>query len=401
MTLRAYGILVAAFFTVFIAYAIRYGYGLLLPRMLPALGITKTQAGVIYAAYFVAYTVFSPLLGFLSDRFDVRRILTAFTTLLELGAFLMAYATTVGQAAFFFTLAGIGHAACWAPVVAMVQRWVADRNRGTALAIATMGSGVGIAAWSLLLPAVVEQFNWRAGWITLGVFGFFVAGLNWLLVDNPPSNATEGAAMPERQPPIKTQARMYLRLLQERHLWLIGCAYLLVGFTVLVPYTFLTAYATEELGMSFSAGARFITLMAVAGMAGKLGLGILSDRWGRIQVMILCGLLMGAGCWGVANVGLVATKYFFVVLFGLGFGAVWPVYAAAAPDFFAKSAAGSVIGLWTVFLGLGSILSPVVCGWSIDASGTYRWAFDIGLISALLSALLLMPLFRSARRAAR
>ena len=108
MTLRAYGIIVAAFFTVFIAYAIRYGYGLLLPRMLPALGITKTQAGVIYAVYFVAYTIFSPLLGFLSDRFDVRRILTAFTALLALGAFLMASAATVGQAALFFTLAGIG-----------------------------------------------------------------------------------------------------------------------------------------------------------------------------------------------------------------------------------------------------------------------------------------------------
>jgi MFS family permease len=399
MTLRAYGIIVAAFFTVFIAYAIRYGYGLLLPRMLPALGITKTQAGVIYAAYFVAYTLFSPLLGFLSDRMDVRRILTAFTALLALGAFLMAYAVTVGQAALFFTLAGIGHAACWAPVVALVQRWVADRNRGSALAVATMGSGVGIAVWSLVLPAIVGRFSWRAGWISMGAFGLCVAGVNWLLVDNPPPSAGERLAIQERQIPLRTQGRMYLRLLQERHLWLIGLSYLLVGFTVLVPYTFLTAYATEELRMPFSAGARFITLMAVAGMVGKLGLGILSDRWGRLQVMILCGLLMGLGCWGIANIGLIPAKFFFVALFGFGFGAVWPVYAAAAPDFFAKSATGSVIGLWTVFLGLGSILSPVVCGWSIDASGTYQWAFDIGLISALFSALLLVPLFRSARSA--
>ena len=64
MSKRAYGVLTASFFTIFIAYAIRYGYGLLLPEMLPTLGISKTQAGIIYASYFFAYTIFSPISGF-------------------------------------------------------------------------------------------------------------------------------------------------------------------------------------------------------------------------------------------------------------------------------------------------------------------------------------------------
>ena len=37
----------ACFLTVFISYSIRYGYGVLLPEMLPALAITKAEAGVI------------------------------------------------------------------------------------------------------------------------------------------------------------------------------------------------------------------------------------------------------------------------------------------------------------------------------------------------------------------
>ena len=57
---RAIAVILAGFLTVSIAYAIRYGYGMLLPQMLPALGITKTQAGIIYSAYFVAYTLFFP-----------------------------------------------------------------------------------------------------------------------------------------------------------------------------------------------------------------------------------------------------------------------------------------------------------------------------------------------------
>jgi MFS family permease len=398
MSLRGYGVFTAAFFTVSIAYAVRYGYGMLLPGMLATLDITKTQAGVIYAAYFGAYTVFSPILGTLSDRFDSRILLTCFTALAAAGALLMAFVTTVPEAAVVFALAGVGHAACWAPVVSLVQQWADDRHRGTTLAVVTMGSGVGIAAWSLLLPAIVERANWQAGWIQLGIFGCFVAGLNFLFIRNPGGSDGDLSTL-TRADVTRTLPRVSCRqFLGSLHLWLIGCSYLLVGFTVLVPFTFLGVYAAEELHLPYTTATRFFTIIAVAGMAGKLSLGVLSDCWGRIRVMMISCCLLGVGCWGIANVPDLRLKIFFVVLVGIGFGAVWPVYAAAAMDFFPKSAAGSVIGVWTFFLGLGSIVSPIVCGWSIDFSGSYTWAFNIGSVAAMLSAALLLPLLYQSER---
>ncbi len=69
-----------------------------------------------------------------------------------------------------------------------------DNNRGTALAFATMGSGVGIASWSLLLPEIVVRSSWNYGWISMGVFGFIVAGVNFLLIRNPPAqNVSSGS----------------------------------------------------------------------------------------------------------------------------------------------------------------------------------------------------------------
>ena len=57
MTLRGYGIIVAAFFTVSIAYAVRYGYCMLLPGMISSLHITMTQSGLISSVYFVFFTI--------------------------------------------------------------------------------------------------------------------------------------------------------------------------------------------------------------------------------------------------------------------------------------------------------------------------------------------------------
>ena len=111
--------------------------------------------------------------------------------------------------------------------------------------------------------------------------------------------------------------------------------------------------------------------------------------------MMLCGALVAAGCLGMAYF----QRYLILVLctfvFGIGYGAIWPVYAASAVDFFSKGSAGAVVGLWTIYLGVGSMLSPVVTGWTIDATGGYVWAFLLAVIGAAISLLLLLPIART------
>jgi MFS family permease len=80
---------------------------------------------------------------------------------------------------------------------------------------------------------------------------------------------------------------------------------------------------------------------------------------------------------------------------GVGYGTIWPVYAASARDLFSKDYSGSIVGLWTLYHGLGSVVAPILGGWTIDATGTYVWAFILAVASSVFSFLLLLPLARS------
>jgi MFS family permease len=80
----AWVILIVSFITILTNISIRFSYGILMPEMITSLKITKTQAGVIASSFYLAYTIFSPLLGFLIDRVSARKLLTLFSFILEL-----------------------------------------------------------------------------------------------------------------------------------------------------------------------------------------------------------------------------------------------------------------------------------------------------------------------------
>jgi len=392
---RVVPILIAGFSTVFVAFAIRYGYGLLLPEMLSSLSISKTEAGVIYSSYFLTATLLSPALGFLVDRWDARVILTVFVALLGMGACLMSFSATVLQASFFFAIVGIGQSACWAPVVTVVLRWVSEKRRGIALSIVDLGSTVSIAFWSMIIPLMIVPYGWRMVWVCIGVLGLLVAGMNFFFVRSHPSPELESPVSrvaPKVQIPIKAA---YMAILRDKRFHLIGFSYLLISFSILIPLLFLTVYGTQELKISYSSAAGLLAVAGVAGAIGKLVLGPISDLVGRVKVMMLCGVLIAAGGLGFAYARELVVLILFTAVFGIGYGTIWPVFAASARDLFSKEYAGSIVGLWTVYHGLGSIVAPVFAGWTIDATGTYFWAFILTVTSAILSFLLLLPLAKS------
>lgn len=397
MTKRAICVVAAGFFTCFVSFAIRYCYGLVLPYMLSALAISKTEAGVIFSSYFITVTILSPLTGILADRFDIKIILTVFVSILAAGACLMSVSSSVVQASIFFAMIGIGHSACWAPVVTVVMRWVSPKRIGIAVSVVDLGVTAGIAVWSIIVPIIIRCYSWRAVWVSLGITAFFVVGMNLFLIKSHPEMEADTQNMQKEQTPIR---KSYSTIFQDSRFYLIGFSYLLISFSIIIPFTFLVSYMTQQLMMPYASATSLLLIIAVTGAIGKLLLAYVSDRVGRLEIMMLCGLLTAFGIFGMVSTHELSTLYILSAIFGIGYGTLWAIYAASARDFFPEEYSASIIGLWTLFNGLGSIIAPIISGWIIDTTGTYNLAFILAAIGSLLSALLLLPVKRLSRHSA-
>ncbi len=360
----------------FMAYGIRYAYGIVAPEMATSLGINEAQVGLVYSSFLGVYTATSLLVGFLVDVKDLRRVVLLFLPLFALGTGLMGLVGNLPEAALAFGIAGAGASVGWTPLVVWVQRAYPTR-RGIYLGLLQIGCNLGFGTLGLLLPFIVGNLGWRAAWELLGL-----AAAAWLI---PITAMAGGATLPERRDPSLSR---YLddmaSALRERAFWQGGLSYMLASYAIMTPLAFSASYAVS-MGASDAEGGALFTLIGLVGIAGALGLPSLSDRVGRPRALTINNAIMALGLAGSALAGSYWALAAWTSLIGISYGGVWVLYAALARDLYGGEVAGGVMGAWTLLAGIGLLLSPPLGGLLVDASRGYGLAYLVAAAAAALS----------------
>jgi sugar phosphate permease len=394
----AWIVLAVCFVNLFVNYGIRLGYSVVLPEMIRTLGFSRRQAGDIFNAYFLAYICLSLFAGNLTDRLGARKIIPMFGIVLGIGTLLMGTAASFWQASLFFGIVGMGAAAMWTPIIALVQRWFAVQRRGMALGILSTGFGLGFASMGKLFPMIVAEWSWRYCWYFLGIAALLMVFVNLLLLRSKPEDkglvpwgTSAGEIVPTPQatggPKVETR---YSEILTTGRFWILGFSYLLIAGSLYIPTTFMVDYARHELGFPYEQASLLATIHGIGQIAGVLTIGMISDYIGRRMTILLSNL-----CIAVSIVCIVASGGNQVWLFasvgalGAFFGATFPMYGAAGGDYFRKEIMGTVIGALTIFYGTGAILAHRFAGQIRDTTGSFTFSFIIAIVASVIAAALM------------
>ena len=158
------------------------------------------------------------------------------------------------------------------------------------------------------------------------------------------------------------------------------------------------------LGFGPARGAEMLALMLGCGVVSRLGFGLLMDRIGGLQTLLIAsGLQCLALFFFLPFRGLTA-MYIVSALFGLFQGGLVPCYAMIVREYFKPSEAGMRMGLiimaTLVGMALGGWLSGAIYDWTRSYTAAFvngiAWNFvNIGIVIYLLSKRGLMFNFRT------
>lgn len=306
----------------------------------------------------------------LADRFGPRIVCSAGMALIALGLLATSWATSLLAVYLSYgLLVGLGIALVYTPSIASVQPWFTTR-RGLAGGIASSGVGAGTLLVPVLVAMAIGPMPWREAMqlLALGVLvlGLLAAGL---LRRAPAAQAAPGASSVSSAGGSASGLSLRETLRSPTFRWLY-LATVLASPVMFIPFAHVSASARDMgLGEAFAVG--LVGLIGVGSLVGRFAIGLLADRLGRAQTLVLMQLSMGASyvLWGAA--GGQAMLVLFALWFGLSYGSIVSLLPAIYMDYFGGRSVASVVGTLYSGAALGNLLGPVLAGAVFDHSGHY------------------------------
>jgi MFS family permease len=334
------------------------------PYRILELGGSEVAAGMFLGFLTYASAFSAPITGSLADRFGKRRMLI--TCSLVLSGFAAAYAITTDHRV-LLALALL-HGCFWSGLLSASSAYITDF-----IPAARRSEGIGYWGLSTIFaiafaPSLGFWLYHRGGWLwlcaSIGILNLVMAAIAWQLV--------------EFASPRKEAAFFGRHLIEWRVLALSLTLFLYsFGYGGITSFAALYADANHVVPKEI-----FFTTFAIVVLATRPILGPLGDRIGYRRVFLPCLVLVTAGLALLAASGTRSGIVVAAAVFGTGFGAAYPAFAAYARRHVDPSrrgaAFGSILAAFDTGIGTGSIAS----GWIVHRHG-FSAAFSV---AAVLSA---------------
>jgi MFS family permease len=328
------------------------------------LGGSTFASGLFLGLLTYASALSAPLTGAFADRIGQRKILIVCS--LALAAFSAAYAVIPSYRAMLALV--VVHGVFWSGLLSASAAYLTgllpDDRRAE-----------GIAYWGLSTVAAIAVaptvgfWIYRQGWGWLCAEGvalnLVMAGIAWTLKEEP-----RAAPSPRRGSLLEWRV-----LVVSASLFLYSFGY--GGIT-----SFSALYAAAN---GVGPPGLYLTTLALVILVSRPLAGRLGDRWGYRRVFVPCLVLITAGLGLLAAGATRESMVLSAIVFGLGFGTAYPVFAAYVLRGVGPARRGAAFGAILAAFDTGIGTGSMTIGWLIQRFG-FRTAFAA---AAALSALAL------------
>ncbi|NKI99852.1 MFS transporter [Novosphingobium sp. SG707] len=402
-TRTRYKIIALIFLVTTLNYADRATFSIAGSAAARELSLTPVTTGYVLSAFAWAYALAQIPGGALLDRFGTKRIYTiaiAIWSVLTAAQALVGIVPGVSAVTALFTLrflVGLAEAPSFPGNARLVAAWFPGAERGTASAIFNSAQYFALVAFAPMMGWMVHAHGWRSVFWMMGVVGVIAALIFAKMIHGPDRhpgvNAAELDLIREGggQIALESSSGQSLAfnwanirpLLANRMMLGIYIGQYSINVLTYFFVTWFPIYLVKERGLSITQAGFAAALPAICGFGGGLVGGVISDRilkhsgsLDRARKMpLVLGMVLASsilGCVWLDNQAAVIAVM-ALAFFGKGVASLgWAVMADVAP----KRLAGLSSGVFNMFGNAAGIVTPIVVGYIVGATGS----FDLALL---------------------
>ncbi|NQV85008.1 MAG: MFS transporter [Rhodospirillales bacterium] len=330
----------------FLSYLVRVVNAVIAPDLVAELGLTAADLGLLTSANFLAFAAAQLPLGILLDRYGPRRTESVLLLFAALGAFLFATATSAPGLITGRALIGLGTSACLMAAFKAYVLWLPSERIPLVNGLQMAAGGLGAVVGTVPVEMAMTVTDWRGLFFVFGGLALMFSAIIFLVVPRRHGSETIPGTMTD-------QISGIVEVFTSPQFWRIA------PMTIASQSMFLGTqslwsgpWMSDVAGLGRDTIAHHLLWIAIAMVAGFLGMGAIAERLGRLGVKTIHVAFTGILVFAIVQLPM-ALQWTGAVLpmwmmFGF-FGTAGILSYAALPKFFPPEMTGRVITGLNVF----------------------------------------------------
>ena len=378
------------------------------PFLAKDLGLDYAVLGIAFSAFSWSYAAAQIPGGLLLDRLGVRLTYFLSVTCWSICTAVQALATGLGSLVATRLALGAAESPAFPSNSRILSTWFPQQERARATGVYCIGQYFGLAFLSPMLFWVSATFGWRTLFFAVGALGV-TFGLVWLAMYRDPhasrsvnqaelDHIAAGGGLGDRATAGDFSWKNVRFLLSRRQIIGASIGQFASNSTLVFFLTWFPTYLATERHMGWIKVGFFAVLPFISATLGVVLGGTLSDlllrRTGSANLArklpIACGLILTTA---IAAANFAARDSLVIAVMSLAFfgqgmcNLGWTLIADIAP----KELMGLTSGLFNLCANLAGIITPLVIGLVVSATGSFVWA--LGFIAVVAACGVLSYVF--------
>ena len=362
--------------------------------------------GAGLAVYYLVGAIFSPIAGWLADRYGTRKMMIGAGVSFVTSMVLLGFVSSLWQ---FFLVFGVllafTQSIAMVPMIAAVSGWFRHRL-GLAVGLLWAAGGLGSAAIAPAVGFLLENVGWRATFWSIGIVGGAVILVLVPFFRNSPTDKGLRAygvrdGDPEELSWSRTVEKLRLKTFNQhirktKEFWnlplihSLGCA----GHGIILIYSIPIAV---EQSISLTAAAFILSLINIFSIGSRFLTPMIAERVGGKPAMVAALAIQGVSVLVLFWAGDAWNFYLFAILFGIGFGGEMSAYPVVNRQYFGTGPIGTFYGIEIMGALVGHAVATALAGFVIFVTGSFAPVLVISMGFSLVGVIVVMTLSPSTK----
>jgi len=327
----------------------------------------NAAAGLTFSLLLATLTIGSVIGGKLAVRYSSRIVVFTGGIILSSGFFLASFATANHPWLLWVTygiMGGVGMGFTYSTTIACVQKWY-PHKKGFVTGIIVASLGFGGVVFTPIVEILISAFG-GAGtgepktFIVLSAIFLFVCTIGSIFIKNPPSDYIAANNTSSGIPAKISIDYSPSQMLKSGKFYLLIGTFMLACMGGLMMIGFAKPIAVAK-GLESTATIGVLAI-SMFNSVGRLGWGIISDKLGRKNTIII--LLSGTAILSLfVNIAEGYWIYILIALIGLFYGGFLSNFPSLTADLFGAKHMSTNYGFVLLGFGAGAIISSQIAGY--------------------------------------